>query len=60
MRVKFLQSISSSVYGAPAIGSQLDIDDKEAKNLIKAGIVEPVQKKKRTADKKPTYRKAVK
>ena len=60
MKVKILQSVSSSVFGAPAIGSVVEIDDDEAKRLIKAGICEPVKVNKKTASKKQNYRKAVK
>ena len=57
MRIRFLTRVSSSVYGSHKPGDVFDwTDDKEAKQLIAAGMAEAVGKstktEKATASKK--------
>ena len=59
MRIRLLQSISG-IYGAFAVGEETDWpDDKDAANLIKAGIAEKVGPAKKTKVEKATDTKAV-
>ena len=59
MRIRLLQSISG-IYGAFAVGEETDWpDDKDAANLITAGIAERVGPAKKTKVQKATATKAV-
>ena len=60
MRIRLLQSISG-IYGAVAVGEETDWpDDKDAANLIKAGIAEKAgPAKKVNKVEKATSNKAV-
>ena len=58
MRIRLLQHVSSSVHGSHKAGDIADWnDDKEAKQLIAAGMAEAVTKS--TKVEKATDRKAV-
>ena len=57
MKIRFLQSVASSVHGSHQAGDVTDWkDDKEAKQLIAAGMAEAV---KSTKTEKATASKAV-
>ena len=50
MKIRFLTRVSSSVYGSHKPGDVFDwTDDKEAKQLIAAGMAEAATKKTKTA-----------
>ena len=57
MKIRLLENVSSSVHGSPQAGDVTDWqDDKEAKQLIAAGMAEAV---KSTKSEKATASKAV-
>ena len=59
MRIRLLESISGT-YGSFAPGEETDwADDKDAANLIKAGIAEKVGPPKKTKIEKAAHTKAV-
>ena len=59
MRIRILESISG-IYGSFAPGEETDWpDDKDAANLIKAGVAEKVGPAKKTKVQKATDTKAV-
>ena len=57
MRIRILESISG-IYGSFAAGEETDWpDDKDAANLVKAGVAEKVGPAKKTKVEKATSRK---
>lgn len=59
MKIKMLTAIAGVDWDAPA-GAEIDVDDAQARRLIKAGLAEPVRKAKVERAVKATREKAVK
>ena len=52
MKIKFLVSVSSSVFGSPQIGEPVDVPDDEAQRFIDSGAAEKVAVTKKKVTKK--------
>jgi hypothetical protein len=59
MKVKFLVSVSSSVWGSPAPGQVVEVPDTEAERYIETGQAQAVETIRENAARKFTGRKAV-